>query len=76
MPGDGFGAAGRAAGKQPCDFVRHPGLQLHILGGAALLVPLAPPHPRVLVGEVLLFGVLKCRLRCHRIRRSASSSAE
>ena len=59
MAGDRLGASGRAAGKQPRDLRRHAGLEFNVLVGAALTVPFATAAPRVLVGQALLFGLLK-----------------
>ena len=62
MAGDRLGTFGRAAGKQPRDFGRHAGLELHVLVSAALTVSFTAAAPRVLVGEALLFGLLERRL--------------
>src|SRR5271155_3794985 len=52
--GDRPGASGRAAGEQSHDFCGEMSLQFDISIGPALAVPLAAPHPGVLVSEALL----------------------
>ena len=60
VPCDRGGSPGRAAGEQPADFVRHPGLELHVLIGPPFPVSLAAAHPGFFVGEALLLGLLQC----------------
>jgi len=59
MPSDGVSTLRWAAGIQAGDRGGHLGLQLEILTGTTLSIPLTPPGSRRLIGKTLSFGVLK-----------------
>ena len=52
----------RAAGEQPPDLLRHPGLERDILTGPSRLVPFPTAEPDVFVGQALLLRLPERRL--------------